>query len=288
MNLEIIKNIPLVTYLKSIGFEHTSQIRNRLFYHSPFRPSETTPSFAVRPKQNDFIDFATGKGGDIIKFVERYHTVDFKEAVSILQSFDGTTENDSFSFVCQPQAKQNFELKKVKPLENKALLQYLNERKIEISIAKTYLKEAYYNTKEFALAFENDLGGFELRNKIKKFGTSPKTITSINGIDKTAIMVFEGFMDFLSYLTIKKILIPEYDTIVLNSTKNLHLSTKKLAQYSKIFCVLDNDDTGKDALSEIIKHCPNSKVIDCSSRYSKHKDLNQFLTTNYPHGSNNL
>lgn len=279
MNLEIVKNIPLVSYLQSLGFKHESQSGNRLFYRSPFRPTETTPSFAVRPKQNDFIDFATGKGGDIIKFVERYHNVDFKEAVSILQAFDGTPENDSFSFVCQPQAKQNFELKKVKPLENQALLQYVESRKIELSIAKKYLKEAYYNTKEFALAFENDLGGFELRNKIKKFGTSPKTITTINGINQNSILLFEGFMDFLSYLTIKESAVPEYDTIVLNSTKNIHLAINKLAQYPKIFCVLDNDDTGKDTLLEVTNKCQNSNIIDCSVRYAKHKDLNQYLTT---------
>jgi hypothetical protein len=277
MNLEAVKNIQLTTYLKSIGFEHKSQSGNRLFYCSPFRPAETTPSFAVRPKQNDFIDFATNQGGDIIKFVERYHNINFKEAVYLLQSFDGTVKADSFSFVCQEETKQAFQLKKVTALENQALLQYLRSRKINVSIAKYHLKEAYYNAKEFALAFENDLGGFELRNKIKKFSTSPKTITSIKGKSKEAVLVFEGFIDFLSYLTIKNNDIPEFDTIVLNSTKNLHLANDLLGNYSKIFCVLDNDDTGKEAFLAIFGNCQNSKVIDCSVKYAKHKDFNEWL-----------
>lgn len=277
MNLEPIKNISLVSYLNSIGFEHQSQSGNRLFYRSPFRPDEKTPSFAVRPKQNDFMDFATNQGGDIIKFVERYHNINFKEALHLLQSFDGTVENNSFSFVCQEETKQTFQVKKVKPLENKALLQYLTERRINLLIAKIYLKEAYYNTNEFALAFENDLGGLELRNKIKKFSTSPKTITCIKGKNKKAVLIFEGFMDFLSYLTLKNIETPEYDTIILNSTINLHLANNLLAKYSKIFCVLDNDETGKEAFLAICGNCQKSKVIDCSVKYAKHKDFNDWL-----------
>ncbi|WP_394996731.1 toprim domain-containing protein [Emticicia sp.] len=277
MNLDIIKSIPLETYLNSIGFEPKSQSSNRVFYHSPFRPIEKTPSFAVRPKQNDFIDFATNKGGDIIKFVERYHNVDFKEAIRLLQSFDGTVKAESFSFVCHEETNQPFQLKKVKSLENQALLQYLTDRKIKLSVARMYLKEAYYNTKEFALAFENDLGGFELRNKIKKFCTSPKTITSIKGKNKTAVLLFEGFMDFLSYLTIKNIETPEYDTIVLNSTKNLHLATDLLFHYPKIFSVLDTDNTGRKAHGELMEHFKGSKIIDCSVKYIEYNDLNDFL-----------
>lgn len=277
MKLDTIKNISIQAYLQSIGFEPKSQSGNRVFYVSPFRPQEKTPSFAVRPKQNDYIDFATGQGGDIIKFVERYHTIDFKEAVRLLQSFDGTAKAESFSFVCNEETKQPFQLKKIKPLENQALLQYLTERKIKLSVARMYLKEAYYNTKEFALAFENDLGGFELRNKIKKFSTSPKTITSIKGKNKTAALLFEGFMDFLSYLTIKNIETPEYDTIILNSTKNIHLAKDILANYSKIFCILDNDVTGKNLLNDMYKTFVSNSIIDCSIKYQGYDDLNDFL-----------
>lgn len=277
MKLDTIKNISIQAYLQSIGFEPKNQSGNRVFYLSPFRPQEKTPSFAVRPKQNDYIDFATGQGGDIIKFVERYHTVDFKEAVRLLQSFDGTVKVESFSFVCNEEIKQPFQLKKIKPLENQALLQYLTERKIKLSVARMYLKEAYYNTKEFALAFENDLGGFELRNKIKKFSTSPKTITSIKGKSKTAALLFEGFIDFLSYLTIKNIETPEYDTIVLNSTKNLHLAKDLLSHYTKIFSVLDTDDTGRKTHGELMECFKDSKIIDCTPKYADFDDLNHYL-----------
>lgn len=282
MNLEIIKNIQLPTYLKSIGFEPKNQHGNKLFYTSPFRPEEKTPSFVVRIKQNDFKCYSSTFWGDIIKFVELYHDANFKEALEHLQSFDGTAKND-FSFsVCKIEPSHSieekpFQLKKVKPLENKALIQYLTERKINHSLAKYHLKEAYYNEKQFALAFENDLGGFELRNRLQKFSTSPKTITSIKGKCKTAVMLFEGFMDFLSYLTIIKNDIPEFDTIVLNSVSNINLASDLLTNYSKIFSVLDNDPKGIETLNNLKTDFKNQIVIDCSKRYEGFKDLNDFL-----------
>lgn len=277
MELDIIKNISIQLYLQSIGFEPKNQSGNRVFYISPFRPGEKTASFVVRPKQNDYIDFATGQGGDIIKFIERYHSVDFKSAVRLLQSFDGSANISSFSFVCNEEVKSSFQLKKIKTLENKALLQYLAYRKINLSVARMYLKEAYYNVNEFALAFENDLGGFELRNKIRKFSTSPKTITSVNGRDKTALLLFEGFMDFLSYLTIKNIEAPDFDAVILNSTKNLHLAKDLLLYYSKIFSLMDNDDAGRKVHRELINYSKGSKVVDCSIRYAGYDDLNHYL-----------
>jgi hypothetical protein len=280
MDLSNIRNIALTTYLKSIGFEPKHQVRNRLFYHSPFRPNEKTPSFAVRPKENDFIDFADRKGGDIIKFVERYHGIGFKEAVRLLQGFDGSIVTTSFSFVCHTDNEPVFNLKKVKRLENKALLQYLSERKINKAIAQIYLKEAYYNTKSFALAFENDLGGYELRNKIWKGSTSPKTITTIKGESNKGVLLFEGFMDFLSYLTMIQNQTPKYDTIVLNSVNNIEAIKDLIPNYGILYSVLDTDPKGKEAFRTLTNEYPNQKIIDCSIRYDNIenvKDLNDYL-----------
>lgn len=280
MNLSNIKNIALTTYLKSIGFEPQYQVRNRLFYHSPFRPNEKTPSFTVKPKENNFKDYGDGKFGDIIQFVMYFKDVDFKEAVKELQGFDGSTVTDSFFLRCNSDNEPVFQLKKVKRLENKALLQYLSERKINQTIAKIYLKEAYYNTKSFALAFENDLGGYELRNKIWKGSTTPKTITTIKGESNKAVLLFEGFMDFLSYLTIIQNQTPKYDSIVLNSLINIEAAKDILVNYEVWHCVLDADPKGKEVLENLKIDNPNQKIIDCSIRYSnleKGKDLNDYL-----------
>jgi 5S rRNA maturation endonuclease (ribonuclease M5) len=90
-------------------------------------------------------------------------------------------------------------------------------------------------------------------------------------------MVFEGFMDFLSYLTIINSDIPDYDVLVLNSTINLQTSLPKINSYKKVFCFFDNDPTGKKAQAEINGNCQNSKIIDCSSKYQNLNDLNDWL-----------
>ena len=54
-----------------------------------------------------------------------------------------------------------------------------------------------------AIGFKNDSGGYELRNPYFKGSSSPKDITTFNNGAKEAT-VFEGFIDFLSFMAIHK------------------------------------------------------------------------------------
>lgn len=49
----------------------------------PFH-NERTPSFSVNPQGQYFHCFGCGVGGDVIKFIQLYENVNFKEAVRIL------------------------------------------------------------------------------------------------------------------------------------------------------------------------------------------------------------
>ena len=115
------------------------------------------------------------------------------------------TSSGSFSF--RPhESLPAFDDIRIYPLNNPALLQYLTERKINISFAVQVCKEVYFTTngkRYFAIGFENELGGYELRNRYFQGCLSPKDITHVkNGNDTCCI--FEGFMDYLSYLTMKE------------------------------------------------------------------------------------
>ena len=85
------------------------------------------------------------------------------------------------------------------------MVSYLTGRGIDPAIARTYCREVRYTIcgKEyFAVGFRNDAGGWELRSARFKGGSSPKHITTLdNGSDMA--MAFEGFIDFLSYLSLK-------------------------------------------------------------------------------------
>ncbi len=112
----------------------------------------------------------------------------------------------------------------MQPLQNRALVQYLASRQISKAKAVNYVQEAYYqvNGKQyFALAFKNDKGGFELRNKYFKGSSSPKAITTIPGSRK-AVSIFEGFIRYvdllLEFYQVRK---PAGTCIILNSVSNL-------------------------------------------------------------------
>ena len=126
--------------------------------------------------------------------------------------------------------------------------------------------------------------GYELRNPGYKGCTSPKDITRIQfaGKKNDACFVFEGFMDYLSFLTIRHKNSPIYpcidwqDYIILNSTANVDKALYPLGEYEKIHCLLDNDEAGRKATQAIQKEY-GWRVRDASHLYSGHKDLNDYL-----------
>jgi hypothetical protein len=67
----------------------------------------------------------------------------------------------------------------------------------------------------------NDKGGYELNNKPDfKDCIAPKAITTFRN-HASSCLVFEGFWDFISYLTIQKIERTKHDVAVLNSVANV-------------------------------------------------------------------
>ena len=84
--------------------------------------------------------------------------------------------------------------------------------------------------------------------------------------------MFEGFIDFLSYV----VLHGDCDAIVLNSVINVPKSIDYLNRYDTVYCHLDNDKAGHDATEQIRILCKGN-VIDASEEYGEAKDLNEFL-----------
>jgi hypothetical protein len=169
------------------------------------------------------------------------------------------------------------------PLENPALIQYLQSRNIHIPFAQQFCKEIHYRLKDksyFTIGFQNDFGSYELRNGYFQGGLSPKTITTMqNGHD--ACCVFEGFMDYLSYLTLlhkcnPDILINKRDYIILNSVSNVSKAISIIGNYKAKFCYLDNDKGGIFAFQEIRNRC-GENIFDRAMYYKEYKDLNDYL-----------
>jgi len=165
------------------------------------------------------------------------------------------------------------------PITHPKFIEYVAERKIPLNLANQYCSEVHYQNsagKFFSVGFLNDKGGYELSNKpIFKGCISPKDITTFRN-NTDACLVFEGFGDFLSYLTIQKIERTKHDVAVLNSVANVQKASPFLKTHKEIYTYLDNDEGGKKATKLIQANCIS--VNNRSERYAGFKDPNDFLT----------
>ena len=231
-----------------------------------------------------------GKGGNIIALAQELYASD--SLPYLLERIREQAQNVrpvSFSFGKQPLSKPSFRQLEVVPLSSPALYTYLRQRGINTELAKRECSEARYThngKRYFAIAFPNGSGGFEVRNPYFKGCIAPKEISHIRqaGKARTACYVFEGFMDYLSFLTLRQESCPNYpeldgqDYIVLNSVSNINKALYPLGNYERIHCFFDNDHAGMEALRQIRMEYGRDRYIrDASQIYSGCKDLNEYL-----------
>lgn len=253
-SIQEVKQIDIVEYLETLGYQPQKIRNNDYWYLSPLR-EEKEPSFKVNRTLNVWYDHGLGKGGSLIDFGILYYNCSIKEVVqklSISLSFHPQTW-----MVQQPQAntqkaqealEPKIKVIAAKPLTNPALCRYLTARKIPVEIAKRYCKEVdfeLYNKKHFAIKFENKSGGFELRNELFKGSTRPKDVTQISTPEAKEVAVFEGFFSFLSYQTLQQNNhLPLTNFLVLDSLSFFEKSRELMEKNEKIHLYLNRDEAG--------------------------------------------
>ena len=287
MDIQTAKQISIAEYLHSLGYSPVRRQGDNLWYKSPLR-EETEASFKVNTGKNLWYDFATGKGGNIIALAaELYATDHVPYLLEMMARQAPHVRPVSFSFPRQSPSEPNFQQLEIVPLSSPALFAYLQERGINPALARRECSEAHFTNngrRYFAIAFPNISGGYEVRNRFFKGCIAPKDITRIRqqGEPKEACHLFEGFMDYLSFLTLRQARHPDcpaldgQDYIVLNSVSNLSKALRPLRDYERIHCFLDNDRAGLEALREIRREY-GLRVHDASHVYSGYKDLNDYL-----------
>ena len=275
MDVRQMRGIPIADFLNAMGIQPQKQKGGILWYKAPYR-TERTPSFKVDTNKNVWFDFGIGKGGDIFDLAGEFiGSGDFL----LRAAFIAKSGMCPLPVLEQPQKnrerKPAFEDIWVRPLQDTKLLGYLKERGILADTAIPNCEEVRYRVhgkRYHAIGFRNDAGGMELRNRFFKGCIPPKDISlKCNGSDVCA--VFEGLMDYLSAMQLGII---DSDWLVLNSVSNVEKAVKGLQGYGRIECFLDNDDAGRRTFQRL-HDCFGEKVIDRSSLYADHKDLNDYL-----------
>lgn len=297
MNIDEIRKISLVEFLNQLGYQPTGRDSKGLWFYAPYR-NERNPSFHVNPRKNVWFDFGTGAGGDIFSlagemsgetdFLRQADYIAEKMRLPVASSSErrfATAKNPykPTPFVEEP----TFENVKVSRLEVPALLKYLYDRGITRDIAQRFCVQVDYQLHGkdyYAIGFENNAHGYELRNPFFKGSYPPKHITHIaNG--NARCNVFEGFIDFLSAERLGYN--DGNDSVVLNSVSNVAKAITSLADYTVIQCYFDNDTAGRAALAKLQREFGN-RIMDKSALYPSHKDLNDYLMSLYPKKSSKL
>ena len=287
MTIQDVKQIKLADYLQSLGYTPVKQQGRNLWYKSPLR-EETDASFKVNTELEKWYDFGIGKGGNIIALAaELYRSEDVVYLLRRIEERTPYIRPASFSFGRQHSDNRTYQGLKVGELSSPALIVYLQERGINIGLAKRECRELRFMNADkpyFAIGFPNMAGGYEVRNRYFKGCVAPKDITHIRQQDGQRCMcyLFEGFMDYLSFLTIRVGNNPQYprldtqDYVILNSVSNLAKAESILETYTQIGCFLDNDTAGRSTCKKL-KEKFGERMLDKSMYYRDYKDLNDYL-----------
>lgn len=281
-DIQYIKCLSIRDYLLRRGIQPARENARCGFYLSPLR-AEHTPSFKVDYVQNLWYDHGTGKGGSIIDLVMGLENCDKSQATRLL----GNGEISPITSLAPASVAPTVPALRIlahTPLQHAALIGYLRERGINPLIAAAYCRQVRYeiNGKSyFAIGFRNDAGGWELRSEHFKGGSTPKHITTIDNHADTCI-AFEGFMDFLSYLMLKKAEQLRIDAVVLNSVVNVGKAIPFLQRHRAVHTFFDNDEAGRRATAQVQQLTLAVEVVDQASFYRDHNDLNEYLKSRQP------
>ena len=289
MNIDQIKQIKLQDFLAAMGCKPVKQYGVNLMYLSPLR-TEKHASFKVNTEINQWYDFGIGRGGNIIALAELlYNSSDVSYLIHQIERNAPSSVSVSLPTVKPITPRNSFEHLQVLPITHPALIKYLEERCIDIETARTVCKELHFDTRGkhyFGIGFPNIAGGYEIRNPFFKGCIAPKDISHFYAEEpKNVCFVFEGFMDLLSFMTLRRKEndgLKRQDSLVLNSVSNIQKALERLSQYDSVRCFLDNDEAGRNAYLQLSKELGKS-ITDASTLYNGYKDLNEYLCAEAKH-----
>ena len=284
-DLSRIKRYPIVEYLERKGVKPVRRTAAYALYCSPLR-EETHPSFKVDTEKNLWIDYGEGRGGSIIDLCMRMEGCTLSEAIRLLGQ--NAPVNGTYSFLndfvpnnSQPVmavngARRLIEISDTLPSH---FQEYLTKvRCINLEKAMPFLKCISYEVRGRryqAISFANLSGGYELRDDKTFKGTiAPKDITPIFTDRAEPVCIFEGFMDFLSFLSMKEEITNH--CLVMNSVSNVARTIRYLndRHLTHIRAFLDNDEAGRRTVQDFIK--AGFHVEDMNIHYKDFKDLNEY------------
>lgn len=315
MNIEQAKGIELQRLVEHFGGRYHKQTKpDEIWFYSPFRPNERTPSFKVNPHRNVWYDFAIGTGGSTIDLwldcnnQDRKSSHTIKTALQGLQHFSNqptklmsqyrSTAKD-YNKRERPTPVQASRFKLIKPpsrIWHDALMQEVGRRCLSMATVAPFLKQAHIldnrtGNKLTGFAFQNDAFGWEISIPNPKAGKSFKTSigkkapSSFTHDQHEQAIVFEGSWDYLTWIQMQRTSELKADVYVLNSLSfEKRVSDEIIAnnkRIQKVLLFLDNDEAGLRSTDRIVSvlESESMTVGTMNHIYKNHKDLNEYRIT---------
>lgn len=313
MNAQQARKIDMPDLLSRMGYQPYGPPKKggrELWYLSPLPGRhETVPSFHITYINGKWLwkDFGADKGGNVIDFVIEHQGTDFKRAMRFLKQafqsdlFEKTPSNNQSSpFSYQTHIEQkaeedlsSLEFLKAFPVQHPAIFQYLEGRGLSKGLIKRHLLEIRYlnkikNKVFFGFGMKNQSNGYEIRSASHAYSFKSalikRDVTLLEGSqNKTSrVHIFEGMLDALSLLALRKQIRPAHDYLIMHSTNSYSKATQLIRanRYEEIHTFLDNDPTGEKALQRFQKDFED-QVFPQNENYRGYNDLNDYLVAEH-------
>lgn len=302
MRTQEARQIPIPDYLERIGAKKAREQRGtnglEWVYHSPVR-RDVTPSLCVNILKNVWSDVPDdpNRGGGLIELVNYINghspLSDAPPALQVLDLLYGhslfvapaRTEHPPLSGT---KPSESIVIDRVQPLYRRGIKHYLHEiRKISPEVANKHFVEVHYHFPKkggkpfFAAGFPSGKT-YAIRNPDFKGFAGTGADISIYDQQSPKVAIFEGAMDFATWLSAKRCIPPPHSALILNTTSFTKRAIEWIRQHECIETLevfrdrdeLHNKQAGGRAYEELVSAFPDLSVIDMSQHYPNHKDLN--------------
>lgn len=286
MNTTQAKQISIHDYLKQKGLEPQHHYAGDVAYKADYR-GEHTESLMVSRDGRVFHDWGANCWGTIVDLAMLFcHSNSVADALRDIE----LTMNGLSTYVKRTPTETPMRPKKatrftIGPLNSTALIHYGASRCIPTEILKSNCLEAGIYGYEGQIepfryiAWPNRSGGYELRNDsggpFAKRCLKAKDISIVGDPAGSICLVFEGFFDYLSALTMGWLPRDGHSAIVLNSVSMVDKAIPILSGAWMVHLWLDNDREGHKAADKIIAAIPSA--YDYSPRLESAADVNEYL-----------
>jgi len=298
MDIAHAKSIPMRKIFAVWGIKPNPILHGLDLYTSPFDCEQKT-NLVVNPKTNTWYDPVSNAKGDTIKLVCLYlqsqdvnYTV--MDALRWLKNMVGFNYPTIELPSCMPRYERKdgcFVVKDKSYLSEPVLIRYLEENRcIPFRVARHILQQVRVLNREtgrsfIAIGFENEDGGFAIRNPKIKAHLGNRAISFVRGrVPKpSGIHVFKDVYDYLSAIIIREGKSFAEDAIILNSYDCLKDMTGYIRNYGYeyLHSWLGNNEIGIQATNSLDQFCKTEQLKHHTQNtdYASFNDMNAKLIT---------